>query len=146
MFSSLFLAFSERPLPHYIFFNLGSTIFLTESPRKFAPNTARVIPRPGAMHNHGYDSRLPRFSARSLPHDGTGGGTPRPRKLSVASATKAVDRRAVAYTIQGARQFGAMCRITMRNLEQPVTMADSMYGMFLTLIAADRVRRLILGP
>ncbi len=62
--------------------------------------------RPGNIQSQGANSKRVISSDRSLPHGGVGGGTFKPRKLSVASARKAVPRNAEAYTSHGPIQFG----------------------------------------
>ena len=67
-----------------------------------------LIPKPGKIHGQGANSNLVRFSDKSLPQEGIGGGTPMPRKLRDASAKKAVPRSAEQYTSQGATQLIAI--------------------------------------
>jgi hypothetical protein len=52
--------------------------------------------------------------AISMPSEGSVGGSPSPRKDSVASSEMAFATCTVPTTISGGRQFGSRCRTTTR--------------------------------
>jgi hypothetical protein len=59
------------------------------------------------------------------PQAGAGGGTPKPRKLSAASARMALPRPSVAMTMIGATTLGRMWRSTTRRCPAPSARAAS---------------------
>ncbi|MNN93066.1 hypothetical protein D3C81_2114410 [compost metagenome] len=61
-----------------------------------------------------------------LPQVAAGGGTPRPRKLSALSESKAQPNMLVANTHNGARQLGVMWRNMVYSSELPITREASM--------------------
>ena len=57
--------------------------------------------------------------AMTLPHEGTYGGTPTPRKPRIDSASTAYAKMNVPWTRSGARQFGRMCRTAIARSRRP---------------------------
>ena len=76
------------------------------------------------------------------PHDGWGGGTPKPRKLNEASATIAAPKPAVAMISQGGMTLGSMCCRRMWKVDAPVDSAAMMYSLLAIDKAWDRTIRL----
>src|SRR5207249_12130011 len=75
------------------------------------------------------------------PHDGYGGGMPKPRNDSAASARITWPRPMVARMRMVAITFGRTYRITMRRCPAPSARAASMYGLAITDSAAPRMTR-----
>ena len=74
-----------------------------------------------------------------LPQLGNGGGTPKPRKLNVASAIIAFPISRVKITIMIAVILGKICRSIMCGVDIPRTLAASTYKFFLIAITALRI-------
>src|SRR5215211_9348100 len=79
------------------------------------------------------------------PHEGLGGGTPRPRKDSDASARIAPPIVTDATTMIGAETLGRMCWKTIRTGHAPTTRAASTYGSVLIASVAERTIRQAAG-
>src|ERR1700712_1960764 len=87
---------------------LGSRISRSASPNRLAPNTTRLIARPGKITSQGAERMYSAADSESMrPQDGYGSGTPRPRNDSDASVRMVEPSCAVARTISGARVFGS---------------------------------------
>jgi hypothetical protein len=89
----------------------------------------------------GESKRWERASLSMFPQLAAGGGTPRPRKLSVASASTTPAMPMAACTMSGCRIFGRMCRVKMRKSEAPSARAASTNSFSLTASTCARTRR-----
>ena len=65
--------------------SLGSRVSLSQSPKRFRDITVNRTARPGIVEIHQAPASRSRPSATMEPQAGVGGGTPAPKKLSVAS-------------------------------------------------------------
>src|ERR671926_380647 len=75
----------------------GSRMSRRASPRRFVPNTTRLIARPGKITSQGAVRTYSAADSESMrPHEGCGSGMPRPRKESAASTRIAEPSCAVA--------------------------------------------------
>src|SRR5438128_11466052 len=122
--------------------NRGSSASRSASPSMLNPKTASEIATPGHTAIHGARNMYVRPEPESIPpHDGKGGGTPKPRNESDDSA------RIVAPSAIGARMMivamtlGRMWRTMMRAWPQPSARAASTYVDWATAIAAPRITR-----
>src|SRR5512140_3095562 len=91
---------------------LLSSRHLVTASRHYSPSPSSTRPSvnspsapPGATDSHHALSRYSRPSAMSAPHDGAGGGTPRPRKPSAASNTMMLVASTVASTAMVLARF-----------------------------------------
>ena len=75
------------------------------------------------------------------PHEGYGGGTPKPRKDRADSARIALPRPIVARMMIGAATFGSTWRARIRRWPQPSARAPSTYGLPTTATVALRITR-----
>lgn len=90
------------------------------------PNTASEIAAPGHTAIHGARNMYVRPEPESIaPHDGHGGGTPKPRNESAYSARIAAPRPIVARMMIVAITFGRMWRRMTRVWPQPSARAAS---------------------
>ena len=81
-------------------------------------NTVSMIATPGKTASHHlFATSVSRLSASMLPHVGTSGGTPSPRKESAASERMTLATLNEAITVNGARMFG---RIVRKMIEKAV--------------------------
>ena len=61
------------------------------------------------------------------PQVGSGGGTPNPRKLIIASVRIAFPTFRLKMTISGAIIFGKICRLSVFEVGEPIARAASTY-------------------
>src|SRR4029453_9477697 len=97
----------------------GSRVSRRPSPRRFrlSPATVKVMPGKRLTQNA---SRMTFFPlAMTLPHEGTYGGTPTPRKPKMAPARPGHPKMNVPWTRRGARQFGRICRNATEKSGRP---------------------------
>ena len=88
--------------------------------------TVNMIATPGKTASHHlFATSVSRLSASILPHVGTSGGTPRPRKESAASDRMTLATLKDAITVNGARMFGRIVRKMMENVLSPMARAAS---------------------
>ncbi len=78
---------------------------------------------PGSVTTHQARNTNSRASASIVPHSGSGGCAPRPRKPSAAASRIAVEMPSVACTISGATQFGNTSLNINRIRPAPATLA-----------------------
>src|SRR5207247_414637 len=97
---------------------------------------------PGHTAIHGARNMYVRPEPESIaPHDGKGGGTPKPRNESADSARIAAPRPIVARMMIVAMRFGTIWRAMMRAWPQPSARAASTYVDWATAVAAPRITR-----
>ena len=85
----------------------GSRRSLSASPSILNPNTAILIATPGQIAIQGALYMYERPEPLSIsPQEGYGGGTPNPKKLSVASTRITAPKALVATMMIGAMTFG----------------------------------------
>src|SRR2546428_11598566 len=85
------------------------------------PKTASEIATPGHTAIHGARSMYVRPEPESIPpHDGYGGGAPKPRNDSADSARVAAPRAVGAGVMMGAVTVGNRWRTVMRACPQPL--------------------------
>ena len=89
----------------------------------------------------GESKRWERASLSMLPQLAAGGGTPRPKKLSVASARTAPAMPMADCTINGCRILGRMWREKMRKSDAPSARAASTNSRSLTASTCARTSR-----
>ncbi len=72
--------------------------------------------KPGGIHSQGIPARIESFcaSVSIWPQLGSGGGTPSPRKLRLASVRIAPAMPKVAATMIGPKALGSRWRVMMR--------------------------------
>src|SRR5262249_20946651 len=106
------------------------------------PKTASEIATPGHTAIHGARSMYGRPEPDSIaPHDGYGGGTPKPRNESADSARMTAPRPIVARMMIVAATFGSKWRTMMRACPQPMARAASTNWLCITLSVAPRITR-----
>src|SRR5262249_22917559 len=121
---------------------LGSRMSRSASPRRFVPNTARLMAIPGKMTSHGAVRTYSAADCDNMrPQEGNGSGTPRPRNDSAASVRIVEPSWAVASTINGARVLGKMCRAAMRSSLMPTAFAASTKGSSRNASVLERMTR-----
>src|SRR5262249_30128822 len=103
----------------------GSSASRTASPRKFRPSTVTNSAAPGPKTIHGACWRYPRPALIMLPHEASGGWTPRPRNDSEASARMANATLRDAWTTIGVAAFGRTWRAAIRQPGAPSARAAS---------------------
>src|SRR5262249_16685248 len=107
----------------------GSRMSRKASPRRFVPNTTKLMARPGKITNQGAVRTYSAADSDSiLPHEGCGSGMPRHKNESVASVRIVEPNWAVARTINGAKVLGRIWRSAMRTSLMPIAFADSTKG------------------
>ena len=90
----------ECPLAVYSSWrSLGSRVSLSQSPKRFRDITVNRMAKPGIVDIHQESTRWSRPSATIEPQAGSGGGTPAPMKLSVASTRITMPTCNVATTM-----------------------------------------------
>src|SRR5687768_9142770 len=110
------------------------------------PNTASDIANPGQIAIQGARNMYVRPEPDSIaPHDGCGGGTPKPRNESADSARMMAPRPMVARMMMVAATLGRMWRRMMRGWPQPVARAASTYALDMTASVAPRITRELLA-
>ena len=72
------------------------------------------------------------------PKSAWGGRAPKPRKLSVAYASCAVDMHRAVITMRDARMFGMTCLVTIRGGLSEAIRAASMYALPSTVSVETR--------
>ncbi len=82
-----------------------------------------------------------RLSASMLPHVGTDGGTPRPRKESAASERITLATLKEAMTVRGARMFGRIVRKMIEAVLSPRAWAASTNSFSLSESVSARTMR-----
>src|SRR5262249_60281887 len=106
------------------------------------PKTASEIATPGHTAIHGARSMYVRPEPDSIaPHDGYGGGTPKPRNESADSARMTAPRPIVARVMIVAATFGSTWGGGMPVWAQPMAGAASANWVWSTPRAAPRVTR-----
>jgi len=88
----------------------GSSRSRNASPTRLNASTSSISAAAGKKTRCGESNRCDRASFNIAPQLAAGRGTPRPRKLRVASARTAPARPTAACTSSGGRIFGRMCR------------------------------------
>src|SRR5262249_4977548 len=102
----------------------GSRRTRSQSPSMLADSTSMVMPMPGKTGSHHRPSISDSRSwAIMSPHDGSGGGTPTPRKLSDASMITATPTCRLNSTMTVFMTLGTRWRKTMASLPVPVVSA-----------------------
>src|SRR5262245_57325515 len=106
------------------------------------PKTASEIAAPGnsAIHGAWYMNDRPEPDSMP-PHDGYGGGMPKPRNESADSARMTVPRPMVARMMIVAITFGNTWRRITRQCPAPSARAASTYGFCMVDSAAPRITR-----
>src|SRR5262249_11284512 len=95
--------------------NRGSSTSRSASPSMLNPNTASEIATPGHTAIHGARNMYVRPEPDNIaPHDGYGGGTPKPRNDSADSARMTAPSPIVARMMMVATTFGSRWRTMMR--------------------------------
>ena len=107
---------------YYLAF-LGSSQSLTVSPRRLKIMTDTKIAKPGASVTHGCVARRFLVSLIMLPHSGTGGFAPSPRKDRPASSIIIVPISNMAVTRTGPKIFGKICFMINFELLHPDNLA-----------------------
>src|SRR5262249_26816437 len=106
------------------------------------PKTASEIATPGHTAIHGARNMYVRPEPDSIaPHDGYGGGTPKPRNESADSARMTAPSPIVARMMIVAATFGSTWRTMMRVWPQPMARAASTNWFCITPSAAPRMTR-----
>ena len=100
-----------------------------------------MMARPGKRAIHQATTMKPRPSATICPHEGSGGGTPRPRKLRVASSRITDPTCRVANTMMVLKTLGRMWRDMIRAGEEPMERANTTKSRSLTLSTSPRIWR-----
>src|SRR5438309_2943951 len=91
----------------------------------FADSTISMMQQPGKMVSHHRPTiRLCLPSDSISPQAGCGGGTPTPRKDSVASVMMTTPSISVPITTAELITFGRICRRMIVHFEQPATIAN----------------------
>src|SRR5574340_288133 len=102
--------------------------------------------RPGGISHHQYDRAPTRVrTVDSMPPQEITVGSPRPRKLRIASVMIAPETVRLMYRKLNGRTFGAMCRKASRMSEAPDTRAASTKGRSLRVRTCERTTRAIPG-
>src|SRR5437762_6433698 len=103
----------------------GSSLTRSQSPRMFADSTINMMQQPGKMVSHQRPTiRLCLPSESINPQAGCGGGTPTPRKDSVASVMMTTPTISVPSTMAELMTLGRMWRRMIVHFEQPATIAS----------------------
>src|SRR5262249_50965163 len=103
----------------------GSRRTRSQSPSMLADSTSMVMPMPGKTGSHHRPSISDSRSwAIMRPHDGSGGGTPTPRKLSDASMMTAMPTCKLNSTMTVFMTLGMRCRKMMVSLPIPLISAS----------------------
>src|SRR5687768_3983890 len=106
------------------------------------PNTASDIANPGQIAIQGARNMYVRPEPDSIaPHDGYGGGTPKPRKDSADSARMTAPRPIVARMMMVAAMLGSRWRTMILAWPQPIARAASMYWLSISASVAPRMTR-----
>src|SRR5262245_56471545 len=121
---------------------LGSRMSRSASPRRFVPNTARLMAIPGKTTSHGAVRTYSAADCDNMrPQDGNGSGTPSPRNASGAWGRIVEPSWALGSTIEGARVLGRMCRVAMRSSLMPTAFAASTKGSSRNASVLERMTR-----
>src|SRR5206468_6521909 len=98
----------------------GSSTPRSASPSMLKPKTASEIATPGHTAIHGARNMYVRPEPESIaPHDGKGGGTPKPRNESADSARVTAPSPIVARMMIVAVTLGRIWRVVIRPGPQP---------------------------
>src|SRR5579883_46916 len=104
----------QRPCRHQSLPGRGSVSARRVSPMTLKASTVRNMKIAGRKASHGAMSRLSRPSPIMLPHDGAGGGTPRPRKERAPSTTMVTATPSRKKATSGRATLGSSSRSRMR--------------------------------
>ncbi len=96
---------------------------------------------PGKIVRCGASNRCDRPASSIVPQLGVGGWTPRPRKLSDASAIIAPAMPSVAWTMTEGNAVGSTCRTTIRAERAPSARAACTYSSSRARSTCPRTRR-----
>ena len=91
--------------------------------------------------HHSPENRKSFPTRMRVPSEGVVGGTPTPRKLSVASVMIATARWMVAMTSTGPVTLGRMCRSRMVLRRMPMILAACTYSLFFSTSVEPRTVR-----
>src|ERR1017187_319108 len=119
----------------------GSRKSRSASPMKLNESTASMTASAGTITRCGESNRCERPSFSMEPQLAAGGGTPSPRKLSVASASTAPAIPMAACTISGWTMLGRMWRHSMRRSDAASARAASTNSRSFTAITCARTSR-----
>src|SRR5579859_1593231 len=101
----------------------GSKASRTPSPKNEKASVVTAMAADGKITAHGYEAMPGKAWLTIVPQVGVLGSTPRPRKVSVASAMILAGKASVTRTITGARMLGMIWRITSWRSVAPTLLA-----------------------
>src|SRR4051794_27278610 len=104
-------------------------------------STVSASAMPGGNTGHVVPGRPLYASCSIVPQLDVGGCTPKPRKLSPASASSAYPKLSAICTTSGVTALGNTCRVNMRRSLTPTAVDASMYVSSRTASTCARISR-----